>query len=166
METANDRWNRCLLKSTLPVPLHGYPCHILPESTFELRCAALHAPSLPLLYHFFSKVKAFCCIIENCYRELCSHDTSPPWTVLVRGDFFMLRIKKSSLTRSAAAPLKIAIAYAGLRFCFAEFDLSGTHHMFPLPWSIRRDFRLWHDQRSECCRRQRLPNRSRPCCQG
>ena len=28
----------------------------------------LHAPSLPLLYHFFSKVKAFCCIIENCYN--------------------------------------------------------------------------------------------------
>ena len=68
--SANDRLNRCLLKSTLPVPLHGYPCHILPGSTFELRCAALHAPSLPLLYHFFSKVKAFCCIIENCYKSI------------------------------------------------------------------------------------------------
>ena len=74
--SANDRWNRCLLKSTLPVPLHGYPCHILPESTFELRCAALHAPSLPLLYHFFSKVKAFCCIIENCYK--CTKSSRSP----------------------------------------------------------------------------------------
>ena len=57
-----------ILKSTLPVPLHGYPYRILPESTSERRCAALHTPSLPLLYHFFSKVKVFCCIIENYYN--------------------------------------------------------------------------------------------------
>ena len=47
-----------------------------------------------------------------------SHKSS--WTALVRDDFFMLRMKKSSLTRSVAPPLKIATAIAGLRFCFSN----------------------------------------------
>ncbi len=42
---------------------------------------------------------------------------------LVRDDFFMRCIKKSSLTRSVAPPLKIAIAGVGLRFCFSDLTV-------------------------------------------
>ena len=37
---------------------------MLLRSIFELRCAALHTPSLPLLYHFFSKVKASAVLLK------------------------------------------------------------------------------------------------------
>ena len=39
-------------------------------------------------------------------------------TVQVRDDFFMLCIKKSSLTRSVAPPLKLAIASLDCKFIF------------------------------------------------
>ena len=74
------------------------PYRILPGSTFELRCAALHAPSLPLLYHFFSKVKAFCCIIENCYI-LCACGKSKQ---AQEADDLILAIGEVSLDSAAA----------------------------------------------------------------
>ena len=46
------------------------------------------------------------------FHLLCSNHTSSSQTALVRDGFFMRCIKKSSLTRSVAPPLKIVTADA------------------------------------------------------
>ena len=46
---------------------------------------------------------------------------------------FYVSHKKSLLTHSVAAPLKIVTARAGSRFCSFEFDLSGTRSANELP---------------------------------
>ena len=53
---------------------------------------------MPLLYHFFSKVKAFCCIIENCYR-LCACGKSKQ---AQEADDLILAIGEVSLDSAAA----------------------------------------------------------------
>ena len=60
-----------------------------------------------------------------------TRSATSPRTALVRGDFFVRRIKKSTLTCSVAPPRKIAIAGAGLQFCFWMIDSKGLSSFKP-----------------------------------